>query len=271
MSLRILMTGGTGFIGKHLIKQLHSRGHQISLIIRPAPDRPTASIPQDIRIISSDIHNEASYHQIPEEPLDSMVHMEQLLAGDIKFLRMMAERRIPKIFVSGTCFEYGMQEGCMSEETPAAPVLPYAMAKDFLRKYLQELQKRHNFQLLWGRLFYTHGPGQNSRSLLALLDKSIKNGDEYFNMSGGEQLRDYLPVEIMTKKITTVIESNAFNGIINICRGKPVSVRYLVEEHIKKAHSTIKLKLGHYQYPPHEPMAYWGSDKLVNDLVREKS
>lgn len=278
--MHILMTGGTGFIGKHLLGVLLERGHKISLLIRPASIRSSNSRPGNVRIISCDIHDESSYKQIPGEPFDALVHlawskledyrslahMDTLLPGDMKFLRTMVERGIPKVFVSGTCFEYGLQEGCLSEEMVSTPVLPYAMAKDFLRKYLQELQKNLSFQLQWGRLFYMHGLGQNPKSLLPLLDQAITRGDNVFNMSGGEQLRDYLPVETMVEKIASVLESNDFDGIINICSGKPVSVRHLVEEHIKKTKSSIQLNLGYYPYPNYEPMTYWGSNTIFETI-----
>ncbi len=280
--MHILMTGGTGFIGKHLLRVLLDRGHRVTLLIRPATAiSPSDSWPEGVRIISCDIHDESSYQHIPAEQFDALVHLawsnlddyrslahiDALLPGDMKFLRTIAERKIPNIFVSGTCFEYGMQEGCLSEEMPSAPVLPYAMAKDFLRKYLQELQKSVPFRLQWGRLFYMHGPGQNPKSLLPLLDQAIKRGENIFNMSGGEQLRDYLPVETMAEKITTILENNDFDGIINICSGKPVSVRQLVQKHIKNTQASIQLNLGYYPYPNYEPMSYWGNNATFEAIT----
>ena len=50
--------------------------------------------------------------------------------------------------------------------------------------------------------FYMYGEGQNKNSLIALLDEAIKNGEKEFNMSGGEQLRDYLHSDEVVKNIT---------------------------------------------------------------------
>lgn len=278
--MHILMTGGTGFIGEHLLQALLNRGHQVTLLIRPTSNRARNSWPKTVDIIPVDIHDDSTYNEIPYDSytglahlawsdLDnyrSLAHMDTLLPGDMQFLRTMVERKIPRIFVTGTCFEYGLQEGCLSEEKPSAPILPYAMAKDFLRKYLQELQQIHPFHLQWGRLFYMHGTGQNPKSLLPSLAQAIKRGDSSFNMSGGEQLRDYLPVETLAEKIATVLESEQFDGIINICSGKPVSVKHIVREYIKKTKGSIQLNLGFHPYPNYEPMAYWGSNALFETI-----
>ena len=52
-----------------------------------------------------------------------------------------------------------------------------------------------------------HGPGQNPKSLLAQLDAAIDRGDAVFNMSGGEQLRDYLPVSQVAADLAMITES----------------------------------------------------------------
>ncbi|MDD3573912.1 MAG: NAD-dependent epimerase/dehydratase family protein [Methanospirillum sp.] len=115
--------------------------------------------------------------------------------ADYRFIRNMVLSGVRRVLVTGTCFEYGLQNGCLSEEMLTAPVTPYGFAKDVLRKSLVMLQEIHPFTLQWVRLFYLYGPGQNPKSLLSQLDAAIDRGDLVFRMSGGEQLRDYLPVE----------------------------------------------------------------------------
>ena len=94
-----------------------------------------------------------------------------------------------------------MQQGCLDEDMPSAPANPYSLAKDTLRKFLQELRKVSPFHLKWARLFYMYGSGQNANSLLSQLDKALANGETSFNMSSGEQERDYLPVEKVAEYI----------------------------------------------------------------------
>ena len=91
-----------------------------------------------------------------------------------------------------------------------------------------------------------------------------------FNMSGGEQLRDYMSVADVAESLTHLLERPRSRGVFNVCSGVPVSVRRLVEQHIANRGASIRVNLGHYPYPAHEPMAFWGdSQKLAAVFERE--
>ena len=194
----------------------------------------------------------------------SLFHFEENLPADYRFLKSLVDGGGTHVMVTGTCFEYGMQSGCLSEDAVTQPANPYGLAKDTLRKSLQALQQQHSFSLQWCRLFYMYGPGQNPNSILAQLDRAIDNGEAVFNMSGGEQLRDYLPVDEVASKLTSLIERPGRPGIFNVCSGTPTSIRRLVETHVAKRGAKIALNLGHYAYPDHEPMAFWGDARKLS-------
>ena len=105
-----------------------------------------------------------------------------------------------------------------------------------------------------------YGPGQNPNSILSQLDIAIESGKTVFNMSGGEQLRDYLPIEKVAKILVSIVNRRQKHGIIHCCSGEPISIRRLVEEHLQKRNASIKLNLGYYPYPDYEPMAFWGDN-----------
>jgi dTDP-6-deoxy-L-talose 4-dehydrogenase (NAD+) len=116
-------------------------------------------------------------------------------------------------------------------------------------------------------LFYIYGKGQNPASVLSQLDGALERGETVFNMSAGEQLRDYLPVEKAAEYITRIAMQSRINGIINCCRGVPISIRKLVEDHLAKRQKSIRLNLGHYSYPDYEPMAFWGDRTKLNKIL----
>jgi len=94
---------------------------------------------------------------------------------------------VKQILVTGTCFEYGLQNGCLSEEMPTVPVTPYGLSKDTLRKSLEMLQTVHLFtlQLITSNLLFSDWVNvfQNNLLTAALLDR-ITHKAVNWNMSG---------------------------------------------------------------------------------------
>ncbi len=276
--MKVLVTGASGFVGQHVVSELLKRGHSVTTIGRDETKMRKFSWFGLVRFIEYDIHSpildpykkfgrpEAIIHLawsgLPN--YESLFHFEKNLTADYYFLKALVVGGARHLLVTGTCLEYGMQSGALTELNPTMPTNPYALAKDTLRKFLQEFQKKHSFILQWSRLFYIFGKGQNSKSLLAQLDQAIDKGEDSFNMSGGEQIRDYLPVEVVASRLVLLIENQCVNGIINICSGKPISVLCLVKQHLLKRKKQIKLNLGYYPYPKYEPMAFWGKTQFFN-------
>lgn len=81
-------------------------------------------------------------------------------------------------------------------------------------------------------------------------------------------MRDYLPIGEAVKYLFCLAMAAQDHGVVNVCSGKPISVRKLVEGWIKENGWSIELNLGHYSYPEYEPMAFWGDrDKLDRCLL----
>jgi dTDP-6-deoxy-L-talose 4-dehydrogenase (NAD+) len=154
----------------------------------------------------------------------------------------------------------------LTETRPARPITAYGFAKDTLRRQLEFLGQNQPFDLTWARLFYTYGEGQAPTSLLPLLAAAAARGDTHFAMSSGEQLRDYLPVRDVAAKLAALALRDSGAGIVNVCAGKPISVRGLVDSWIAENGWRIVLDRGKYPIPDYEPMAFWGDDALFNSL-----
>ena len=266
------MTGATGFIGGHVIPALLALGHDViatSRSVDTAQQKPwydqVEYIPFDIKKDDQSFYKKLAnvngvihlaWQGLPN--YKDLFHFEENLPADYNFLKSLVNTGIDNVLVTGTCFEYGMQSGELSVDMPTFPDNPYALAKDTLRKYLQQLQNFTPFSLKWVRLFYMYGEGQNPKSLLAQLDTAIDNNEPFFNMSGGEQLRDFLPIEDVANNIVTLFEDKEVTGIFNCCNGIPISVKDLVENRISERNASIEFNLGHYPYPDYEPMEFWG-------------
>ncbi len=160
-----------------------------------------------------------------------------------------------------------MREGVLSEDLNTNPSNPYAIAKDMLRKKLQKLQENKSFNLKWIRLFYMYGRGQSPNSLLSQLDKALINKEPEFKMSGGEQERDYLPVEKGAEYIVKIALQKNVAGVINCCSGEPIKVKTFILNYLAQKNQYIPLNLGYYPYADYEPMRFWGDDKKLKSII----
>jgi len=182
-------------------------------------------------------------------------------------LKAITEAGLRDLTVTGTCFEYGMQSGCLTEETPAIPANSYAIAKDTLRKMMEILNSNQSFNFKWIRLFYMYGKGQAPSSLFTQLDKAIEQNASPFNMSGGEQIRDFLSVEKVVEHICQIAFLEANIGVVNCCSGAPQTVKTFVENYLKERGVELPLNLGYYPYPTYEPMEFWGGVAKLKSIL----
>jgi dTDP-6-deoxy-L-talose 4-dehydrogenase (NAD+) len=280
--MKIAVMGATGFIGRHVLAELERRSVESVALVRPATAESLGH--SKSRVVQLDLHNaplnafelmgrpdaliHLAWSGLPN--YKSLHHFEQELPAQYRFLKGLVESGLQTLVVAGTCFEYGTQSGSLSEDIVPHPSNPYGFAKDALRCQLEYLKAIHPFQLTWARLFYLYGEGQAESSLLPQLMKAAERGDQVFNMSGGEQLRDYLPVAEVARHLVSLALENKDMGMVNVCSGTPISVRKLVEGWIEENGWSITLNLGHYPYPDYEPMAFWGDRRKLDSLLELK-
>lgn len=274
--MKVAVTGASGFIGRHVLVELERRSVAATVVLRPSSvaspslaGHTAAWIdlqnppPNAFELMGSpDFLIHLAWGGLPN--YKSLQHFEQELPTQYRFLKGLVESGLKNLIVTGTCFEYGMQSGSLREDMETRPTNPYGFAKDTLRRQLEYLKSEQSFALTWARLFYLYGDGQAENSLLPQLKGAVARGDKVFNMSGGGQLRDYLPVTEVAKYLVSLAMGNRDNGIVNVCSGQPISVCELVAGWIRENNWPIKRNLGHYPYPEYEPMAFWGERQKLD-------
>jgi nucleoside-diphosphate-sugar epimerase len=282
--MTILVTGASGFIGNHVLKYLSSNtDHNLIATARNHNKVVNKTWYKTVKFIEADIYeSKDNWFNFFHKP-DLLIHLAwsdlpnytksfhitHNLPKDIIFLENILENGLKRVTVTGTCFEYGMQEGELNENLPTYPANPYAIAKDTLRRFLEYKTKSLGVDLKWLRLFYMYGEGQSSNSILSQLHSSLDRGEKVFNMSGGEQIRDYLPVEKVAEYIVKTSLNNSLTGVINISSGKPVRLSNFVKQYLTSIGKEIELNLGYYPYSSLEPMEFWGDNNKLKQICME--
>lgn len=274
--MKVAVTGASGFIGRHVLNALLVEKLEIYAITRDAKN--LANLDKSIDIVEFDISDcDASTFQKIGSPdvlihlawdglpnYKSLHHFETELPKQYNFLKSVIDGGLGSLFVAGTCFEYGMQSGALSADMLPNPNNPYGYAKNALQQQLEFLKQVKSYNLTWARLFYIYGEGQAKTSLYSQLKEAVKRGDKLFNMSVGEQLRDYLSIDEVSRQIVRLALMQRDVGAINVCSGKPISVHAQVEKWLHENNWHIELNLGYYPYPDYEPMEFWGETSFLN-------
>ena len=192
-SVKIAVTGATGFIGRHVVAEMERRSMSPVLM-----GQPLVEIPQPLSrhvVVSIDLRESpANTFDLLGRPdalihlawaglpnYQSLHHFEEELPAQYRFLKRLIKSGLKNLVVTGTCFEYGMQSGPLSEDLETRPSNPYGFAKDMLRRQLEYLQRVQPFNLTWARLFYLYGEGQADNLLLPQLKRAVERGDKVFN------------------------------------------------------------------------------------------
>jgi dTDP-6-deoxy-L-talose 4-dehydrogenase (NAD+) len=284
--MNVLVTGATGFVGNHVVNYLLSKNYKVTATSRDISKAKQKDWFENVKYIPFDISKQYSdinlfeYFERPDVLIHlawdglpnflDITHIEKTLFSQYNFLKNYIQSGGNHLVVTGTCLEYGIQSGELDENLIPMPNCAYAVAKDSLRRFIVELQKMYPSLIFqWLRLFYMFGEGQYHKSILPQIDEAVKNGETTFNMSGGEQLRDYLEIDKVAEYISLVALQKEVSGIINCCNGQCISIRKLVENHIKNNNYSISLNMNYYPYLTYEPMAFWGNRKKL-DLILSK-
>jgi nucleoside-diphosphate-sugar epimerase len=161
----------------------------------------------------------------------------------------------------GTCFEYDLSLGYLSESSLTKPITLYAATKVALSTILQQFAQITEMEVAWIRLFYQYGPMEDERRLIPGIISSLLR-DEVVKTTKGEQIRDFLHIEDVASAIWAVAKSNV-SGVVNVGSGQPVTVGQIALELGNLLGKPDLIHLGALPYRPNDPMFICANNELL--------
>lgn len=239
--MKIVISGGSGFVGKNLVSDLLQKNKNIMLIGR------NLDFISDTRIKKKTIdlnNSNYGYQEIIDYNPDVFVHLAWEALPDhseevskknylntMRIIKMLVNgTNCSKIIITGSCLEYndGNIEGQCREDFVTNPQIPFSIYKNKIFKEVSEIVEKKKIIFNWLRLFYVYGVGQKNRSIIPMLIESIKNKKK-LNINYPENVNDYINVEDVSKIIDCFISKNILSGIYNVGSGKGIAVKELLK------------------------------------------
>ena len=275
---KLLVIGGTGFIGYHLSKKAQSKGWEVTSISLGIPKIKRRI--KRVKYIKLDITKK---NQIQKKLLDNFTYVVNLgghtsninkkkyqkkiydshFKGSINLMNFFLNKNIKNFIQVGSSAEYGLTSSPQKEDDKCKPANTYGIAKLGATNYLLKLAKSKNFKGNVLRFFQVYGPRQGkTRVVPQILYSCYKN--KIFPTSDGKQIRDFCYIDDAIKSIFKILNNKQVHGqIFNIGFGNGISIKTLINE-IQKITKSGTPVYGKFKERSYENL------KLVPDIRKAK-
>jgi nucleoside-diphosphate-sugar epimerase len=239
----VLITGASGFIGRHCLRPLLERGFEIvATHHQPAIPRDVAGL-EGVRWVRVDLLAPGSLPQLlGEADASHLLHLAWTvepgkmisdpanltwLRASIELLQRFHESGGRRVVIGGSCYEYDWRYGyCNELLTPRLPNTLYGSAKNSLYEALLGYAASAGLSAAWGRMFFLYGPGEHRRRLVPSVVLSLLAGEPAMS-SHGLQIRDYMHVQDVADGLVALLDSAAHGGY-NIASGQATTIATIV-------------------------------------------
>jgi len=249
--MKVLVTGGCGFVGSHLVDKLINKGYEVVVLDNLSTGKkerlnPKAKLimgditkPTEIEIIFEAEKPEIVIHtaaqvmlrkSIEEPVFDAMTN----IIGTINVLEACKKSKVKKIIYTSTGgARYGNPKYLpVDENHELSPSAPYGISKHTAEHYVKMYSDLYGFDYLIFCFGNVYGPRDDPKCkrVTALFSEQIINGEQPVIFGDGKQTRDFLYVVDLAEFITNSIEKTPEHKLFNLANGEQVSVNYIFEE-----------------------------------------
>lgn len=269
--MRILITGATGFLGYHVVKQALAQGHDVLCLKRKTSKNPFNDV-ENKRITWFDFEDKDYKEIVARFAPEILVHGawggvnaadrndEQLQIKNVEF-SMFITRLYPykQIISMGSQDEYGPIDEIVEETHILNPITQYGKKKIEYCKLLTEYCKNNQIEMHWLRIFNMYGTKQASNWIIPAVMNRCLNGEKEMDTTKGEQKYAYLYAEDFGKAVVSMFGVKGVSGIYNISSSNPISLKELFNMIKKLTNSSIKFNYGAIPYRLGQSMMICGN------------
>jgi len=284
---RILVTGGTGFIGSRLVEKLVSLNADVSVLTRKDSNlwrldqvRDKISIhqvdflnPSDLKETLEKLNPEVVFHtladiRVKRDP-ELLSHMiENNFQTTLNLIGGLNKEKLELFINFGTCEEYGDGKVPFEETFKEIPSSPYSLSKvlgTYLSAYLAKIE---DFPIVTVRPFLTYGPKQINNQLMPFMIRSMIKGEKV-NSGKMEQTRDFIHVDDVVSALVKIPGSEIKKGeIMNICSGKETEIKTVVKKICELTGRSFEEYIDtSAPYRIGEMMNFYGSNKKAMEIL----
>ncbi|MAF96849.1 MAG: hypothetical protein CMM60_14015 [Rhodospirillaceae bacterium] len=236
--MNILVTGATGFLGRHVLCALEESGHRLGLLMRSPSRRENPTDSNQHEIIDCDLDNyedcktalctfapemciHLAWEGIPD--YSPKISKRNLLRSCALIDILVSDTPCRRILISGSCFEYGKVQGECREEEPVTCKSYFGWAKNALYEYALLACANSSMSLTWFRVFYVYGMGQRPGSLIPSLLHAAANG-EHPNIMNPNNANDFIHAKDVARAFALAVKHEHRPGIYNLGTGRATPV-----------------------------------------------
>lgn len=275
---RVLLTGATGFIGRHCVKPLLEHGYEV----HATSARVIHELNQGIHWQQTDLLDDRQVANLiarvrpthllhlawfakPQEYWTSLENFRWVQAS-LTLLKTFSENGGERVVMAGTCAEYDWQNGnCLREDSPPRPASVYGVCKHALHLMLEAFANQVGLSAAWGRIFYLYGPFEPSQRLVPSIALSLFR-DEPALCTHGNQVRDFLHVEDVASAFVSLLDSDV-RGPVNIASGDPVALKEIIHIIADILERKELVRLGARPAPANEPACLVADTRRLREEV----
>jgi len=230
--MRIFLTGGSGFIGRYLIRELN--GNQIMALTRKKLIRGSSvgvewlfgdleqsdRWEEKLRQFAPEVCIHLAWEGLPDYSKEVSEKNVKLSANLFEVLRRVNARRIVAL---GSCWEYGDVKGRVAETQGIRPRSHFAMAKVQICESFMKQSSAAGMEFVWPRIFFSYGPGQRANALLPTVVAALEN-HEFPNIKSPDMAQDFVFISDVAEAIALSSTRSEVEGIFNVGSGQLTQV-----------------------------------------------